>query len=238
MEELDKIAIMQPYVFPYLGYFQLMHSVDCFVYYDDVNFIKRGWINRNQILLNDQPKLFTVPLQQASQNKLIKDIQLVEDNKWRNDFLKTLEQAYKKAPFVSEVLELVSSVIADKDAQGISALAMCSVEKVKNYLGLDAITMTSSEKFGASKGMEKADRLIEISKQIGASIYINPSGGRALYTKPYFEEHGLALYFIKNQLPEYSQFKIPFHAGLSIIDVLMFNAPEDVIYMMEQYTLE
>lgn len=229
---------MQPYIFPYLGYFQLMHAVDYFVYYDDVNFIKRGWVNRNQILLNNQPKLFSIPLQQASQNKLIKEIKLVEEIKWREDLLKTLELAYKKAPYFSDVMDLIHGVITNQNAQNISTMAICSLEMVKNYIGLDARTMTSSEKFGATKGLEKADRLIAISEQLKANTYINPSGGKNLYTKAYFAERKIALRFINNQLSEYSQFKSPFQPGLSIIDILMFNAPEEAKYMTEQYSIE
>ncbi|MEO8664089.1 MAG: WbqC family protein, partial [Ignavibacteria bacterium] len=96
-----KLAIMQPYVFPYIGYFQLINAVDKFVLFDDVSFIKKGWINRNRILVNKQEYTFTIPLKKASQNKLIKDIEISEENNWRDKFLKTIEKSYCNASFTS-----------------------------------------------------------------------------------------------------------------------------------------
>jgi hypothetical protein len=97
-----KLAIMQPYIFPYIGYFQLIKAVDKFVIYDDVNFINRGWINRNRILVNGKDSLFTIPLKEASQNKLINDIDVNWDDAWKSKWLKTLEQSYKKAPIFNK----------------------------------------------------------------------------------------------------------------------------------------
>ncbi|MDR6194877.1 WbqC family protein [Siphonobacter sp. SORGH_AS_0500] len=97
------LAIMQPYLFPYIGYFQLLNAVDKFVIYDDVAFINRGWINRNSILNNGKAQLFTVPLKEASQNKLIHEISIDTDQKWRDKLLKTIQQNYKKAPHFAAV---------------------------------------------------------------------------------------------------------------------------------------
>lgn len=104
-----KIAVMQPYLFPYIGYFQLLNAVDMFVVFDDVNFIKKGWINRNNILVNRQKYLFTVPLKDASQNKLIKEVQIADDG-WQEKFLKTVAQSYKKAEFFDEAFALIEKL--------------------------------------------------------------------------------------------------------------------------------
>ena len=106
-----KIAVMQPYIFPYIGYFQLINAVDKFVIFDDVNFINKGWINRNNILLNNLPYLFTLPLKKSSQNKLINEIEIANDKIWNQKFLKTLQAAYSKAPNFSEVYNLVDRIV-------------------------------------------------------------------------------------------------------------------------------
>ncbi len=97
------IAVMQPYIFPYLGYYQLVHAVDTFVFFDDVNFIMKGWINRNRILQQNEPFKFTVPLIKASQNRLINAIEISDYNRWKSDFLKSIEHSYKKAPEFSSI---------------------------------------------------------------------------------------------------------------------------------------
>ena len=112
-----KLAIMQPYIFPYIGYFQLIKAVDKFVLYDDVNFINRGWINRNRILVNGQDSMFTIPLKDASQNKLINEIDVNWDNNWKGKFLKTIEQAYKKAPFYEKILPIIEKTIEVQEVQ-------------------------------------------------------------------------------------------------------------------------
>ena len=102
-----KIAIMQPYFFPYLGYWQLMNIVDKFVIYDDVNYIKRGWINRNRILVEGKPFYIHVPVMKASQNKIINEMEVFVDSSLRKKELKTIELAYKKAPFFDSVYPLI-----------------------------------------------------------------------------------------------------------------------------------
>src|SRR5690606_22549366 len=131
-----KLAIMQPYIFPYIGYFQLIDAVDSFVFYDDVNFIKRGWINRNQILIDGEAVLFSIPLKKASQNKLINEIETFIDEKWVSQFYKTIEQNYKNAPFFNETFQILKKIFEMGHTQ-ISALAIESVLQVSRYLQLN-----------------------------------------------------------------------------------------------------
>ncbi|HEY0111260.1 MAG TPA: WbqC family protein, partial [Fibrella sp.] len=105
------LAIMQPYVLPYIGYIQLMNTVDTFVFYDDVAFINRGWVNRNRLLVNGKEYLFTIPLKEASQNKTIREIELANDPKWRGKLLKTIEQSYRKAPQYTVVMPMTERII-------------------------------------------------------------------------------------------------------------------------------
>ncbi|KXN98432.1 hypothetical protein LS48_11870 [Aequorivita aquimaris] len=233
-----KIAIMQPYLFPYLGYFQLINAVDTCVFYDDVNFIKGGWIHRNRILLNNNGFLFTVPLLNPSSFKLIKDtdINMKLFFKWREKFFKSVEQSYKKAPFFEETFHLVKRVLEGEQTT-IAKIAMESIKEISNYLALKTQFEVSSMEYSNSIGYEKAERLIAICKKKGSNHYINPSGGKALYEKNTFKKEGITLSFIKNELIPYNQFGNPFVKGLSMIDVLMFNEKSRISDMLNEYEL-
>ncbi|WP_432409972.1 WbqC family protein [Rasiella sp. SM2506] len=230
------VAIMQPYIFPYLGYFQLIHSVDTFVFYDDVNFIKRGWINRNQILVGLEAILFTVPLKKASQNKLINEIDTAISEKWVLQFYKTIEQNYKNAPFFNETFGILKKVF-EKGHTNISSLAIESILQISNYLQLDTQFEVSSLEYPHTASLPKAERLIAICKEKGSDTYINPSGGKKLYQKNTFKEEGITLSFIENELLPYSQFGNQFVIGLSMLDVLMFNSVEATNKLISNYKL-
>lgn len=227
---------MQPYIFPYIGYFQLINAVDKFVFYDDVNFIKRGWINRNQLLVTDNPFLFSIPLKEASQNKLINQVQIEYDVKWIRKLYLTIENNYKKAPFFDGVYNLIQQVF---EANHITIADLCidSIKQVVNYLELEVVFEKSSEKYQETKGLEKAERIIKICQINQAKTYINPIGGKELYQKETFKENGIDLNFIESQLTSYPQFNNNFVPGLSIIDVLMFNNQKDVKEMLNHYQL-
>lgn len=233
-----KIAIMQPYIFPYIGYFQLIHAVDKFVFYDDVNFIKGGWVNRNNVLLNGNKNLFTVPLKSVSSFQTIHETLIHSEiyHKWRKKFIKSLEQSYKKSPHFSSVLPLIQSVF-EIQHYNITDLTINSIASISNYLELETVFERSSQQYATTKGMEKATRLINICQINQAKTYINPSGGKELYQKETFKKQGIDLYFIENELTPYAQFKNDFIPGLSIIDVLMFNSKEEVKEMLNKYNL-
>ncbi len=230
------VAIMQPYMFPYLGYFQLIQSVDTFVFYDDVNFINKGFINRNSILVKGNAQAFTIPLKEASQNKLIKEIDILKDGIWLNKFLKTIDYNYKKAPYFKETRNLILETFNQNEIK-ISELAIQSVKQVCNYLNIDKTFQVSSEMYNNSKGLEKQERLISIIAQSRNNHYINPQGGKALYDKDYFASNNIKLSFIENQLVTYKQFNLVFIKDLSIIDVLMFNSKESIRELLNQYIL-
>lgn len=235
--DLKKIAIMQPYLFPYIGYFQLVNAVDTFVFYDDVNFIKGGWINRNNILINGKRKLITVPCIKPSQNKLINQVYLDPNKKTVNSILKSIDLAYKKAPYYSDVFPLIYNFLSAYDKPTVSELAIDSVLLVVDYLNLKSNFKKSSKDYSDSSRLKKDNRLIEISKTAGASIYINPIGGVELYSKKRFEEEGITLNFIESGLINYTQYKNEFVPNLSIIDVMMFNSPQQIKEMLNQYIL-
>lgn len=233
-----KIAIMQPYIFPYIGYFQLINAVDKFVFYDDVNYIKKGWINRNRILVNNEANLFTIPLKDASSFRIIKETEINQSllSKWKRKFFMSIQQSYNKAPFYKEVNELIHSIF-NQQHTFISEIAIASIETISNYLKIPTVFEKSSFSYHSSKGMEKADRLIEICNLNNAKTYINPSGGKELYNKDQFKKHNIDLFFIENKIIPYQQFNASFIGGLSMIDVLMFNDKKDIKNMLNQYTL-
>jgi len=232
-----KLAVMQPYIFPYLGYFHLIEATDKIIFYDDVNYIRRGWINRNRILMNGKDKLFTIPVKEASQNNLIRDTMIFPDEKKKHSLLETIRSAYSKAPFFKETFELVNNVFNGK-YDSIAGLAVRSVVDVYAYLGKEINWDYSSVCCAESKGLEKADRLIEISKNLGYESYVNTPGGKELYSRDYFRENGINLYFIKSELLPYKQLDNNFIPGLSVIDVLMFNSKEDILKHFSSWKLE
>lgn len=232
-----KIAVMQPYIFPYIGYFQMVNAVDKFVFYDDVNFIKKGWINRNRILVNGRDFMFTVPLLKASQNNLILESYIQKEvyNEWKNKLLHTIEFNYKKAPEFTNIFHLLETIF-NSEHETISDIAIDSIKTVSNYLGIKTEFINSSEAYN-NKGLERQERLIDICKQENANHYINALGGQELYKKEDFLKEGIKLDFIKTLPIDYKQFNNDFIPWLSIIDVLMFNTVFEIKEMLNKFEL-
>lgn len=230
-----KLAIMQPYLFPYIGYFQLMNAVDKFVIYDDVNYIKKGWINRNNILVNHKASMFTVPLAGASQNKLIYEIATGDLAGWSKSFLKTVEQNYKRAPYYQNTFVMLKEILS-AESQNISALCFDSLKQIADYLELKTSFVQTSRVYNNHE-LKGQERILDICLKENAGHYINPVGGMELYSKEKFSENGMQLSFIKSQDITYQQFGDEFVPWLSIIDVLMFNSPEDIKVMLHKYEL-
>ncbi len=215
------LAIMQPYFLPYIGYFQLMQAVDRFVIYDDVAFINRGWVNRNQILVGGKAHLFTIPLREASQNKRIREIQLDESTKWRGKLLRTVEQSYKKAPQFEAAHALLTQVLGTP-AENIADLARNGIGAVNEYLEIKTEVIPSSTVY-ENEHLKAQERILDICQKEEATRYINPTGGRELYDKTIFSATGINLFFIQSKREEYPQKSPEFVPWLSILDVLMWN---------------
>jgi hypothetical protein len=228
-----KIAVMQPYFFPYIGYFQLINEVDKFVFFDDVQFINKGWINRNRILVNEKPNYLTVSLNKASQNKEIKQICIIDN---RDELLKKIEFAYKKAPQFKIAFPVIEDVLKFNTSK-ISELSMYSVTAITKYLGLNTIFTLSSLEFADTKEDGRTERIISICKKSDANTYINPIGGTDLYSRKEFHDHQVTLKFINPQKIEYKQFKNIFVSNLSIIDVIMFNSVKESQKLLSKYSL-
>lgn len=228
-----KLAIMQPYLFPYLGYFQLIRAVDAFVVYDDVNFIKGGWINRNFIASRPDKQLITLPLSGASPNKLINEVEVGDR---RDKVLETIRQAYGKAPQFHAVFPLVEVILRFPE-KNLAVFLDHSLRTICGYLGLAPAWHISSslKKDTALRGQEK---VLAICEELGASHYINVPGGRALYDTQAFAERGLKLSFLQPLPVTYRQFGPNFVPSLSIVDVMMFNDPQACARLLESFTLE
>lgn len=231
-----RLAIMQPYFMPYIGYFQLINAVDKFVIYDDVNFINKGWINRNYIQLNGEKKLFTIPLIKASQNKLIKEIEIVPDEKWKIKFLSLIMHAYKKAPYYNEAYRLLEEIIYCKN-RNISKFLVHSITQVLKYLEIQTELIQTSSKY-LNNNLKDQKRILNICQIENATQYMNPIGGIELYDKKLFQEHGIKLSFLESKNIEYTQYDnidIPY---LSMIDLMMFNSKEEIVAFLNKYNLK
>jgi WbqC-like protein family len=232
---MKKLGIMQPYLFPYIGYFQLINAVDKFVVYNDVSFIKQGWINRNNILVNGRPFLFTIPVKNISSYSLIREVEVSYDIEWRSKLLKTIQESYRKAPYFKNAFQIIENTFYTKE-QYISRLATKSILEIAKYLEIETELQESSAIY-QNNGLRSQARVIDICKKELTSQYINPIGGNKLYCKDVFKDHGLQLNFIKTCPLKYNQFKSNFVGNLSIIDVLMFNSPSEVSMMLKEYEL-
>ncbi len=232
-----KVGIMQPYFMPYIGYWQLINAVDKFVILDDVNFITRGYINRNSILLNGKPYRFTIPIKKVSQNKLIRETALSFTEEKKEDFLKTVYVAYKKSPYFESVMPLIEEVVNNFE-NDLTGFIQFSIERILMYLNVNTPLFLSS-KIDKDNTLRAEKRIIEICKKLGADIYINPCGGRKLYYHSDFEKEGIDLFFLETKKENviYDQGQEKFVENLSIIDVLMHNDIKVINKYLNEYKL-
>jgi hypothetical protein len=233
-----KLGIMQPYLFPYLGYFQLLHAVERFVVYDDVAFIKQGWINRNRVLNNGRPSYFTVPVKHASSFALIRDT-VVDDHpqnaRWVEKMLKTMDQAYHRAPEFAQVFPMVETVLR-LPTRRVAELAAASIKAVMQVLDIQTGWVEGSARYGNAH-LKGEDRVLAICRAEGATDYVNVTGGQELYAPERFAADGIGLHFVRSRPVAYRQFHDPFVPSLSVIDVLMFNTPAAARELVTQYDL-
>lgn len=226
------LAIMQPYLFPYVGYFQTIKTANKYVIYDDVQFIKGGWINRNNILVGGRKTLFTISLADASANKLINEIEIKDDFV---KFLKTLSMAYSKAPYRESVYELMCKICEYPD-RNLARFAGNSIQEIANYLNLQTEFIYSSS-LKKDTSLRAQDKVLAICEELGADTYINAIGGQELYNKEAFKARSINLKFVKTTPFEYHQFGGEFIPHLSIIDILMFNSVEETHDILNKFEL-
>ncbi len=230
------IGIMQPYFFPYIGYFQLINSVDTFVIYDNIKYTKKGWINRNRILSNGKDKLITLPIKKDSD--YLNVVERVISDDWQTEkikFLNQLSSSYKKAPKFTEIYPIINDII-NNDEKNLFDFIYNSLTQINYYLGIKTQIIKSSD-IDIDHSLKSKDKVIAICKKLEASDYINPIGGTELYDKGEFIKHGINLNFIKSNSITYKQFENEFVPWLSIIDLLMFNSKDKIVEYLSDYSL-
>lgn len=253
-----KLAVMQPYFFPYLGYFQGICAVDRYILYDNLAYIKEGWINRNRYLVtHGTPMYFIAPIKGKSSFAKIKDVELVEERSWRQKMLKSIAVNYKRRPFFGDIYPVVEQVV-NADVALLTDLCSLSIRTICNYLDITTEMANGTAKFlelEVKLSAPEADlqqlfpsirlntlerkvmRAIAICHQEGASVFINAIGGRSLYDKEEFKNNNIDLFFIYTCPYAYPQSTSAFYPDLSIIDVLMNCGKEGTRQLLQQYQL-
>jgi len=234
-----KLAIMQPYLFPYLGYFQLINSVDLFVVYDDVQYIERGWINRNNILLEGKSFAFSMPVKKGKRSQYISERFIGNDfQAFEKKFKETIRHAYKNAPHYINVFNIVTEILNldNLDNIKVSNFISRSLRIICDYLSIETKFIMSSE-IEKDETLKGQDRVIEINRLLGSTHYINPIGGMELYCKEVFRKAGIELSLLKMRPVIYKQYDNEFVPNLSIIDVMMFNSREKIKELLGEYDL-
>jgi hypothetical protein len=233
-----KVAIMQPYFLPYLGYFQLAAAVDAFVVYDDIKYTKSGWINRNRILVNGAPSVVSLPLAADSDARDIRERQLAADFPAHAAKLRRrIVAAYQGAPGWQAGWPLVDHCLGQSDLNLFNFL-LGSLRLVFAHLGIRSRLIVSST-LGVDRSLRGAERVLATCAALGAECYLNPPGGRHLYQRDAFASAGIKLFFLEPALAPYPQYKssVPFVSHLSILDVLMNHPPGQVEKLLSGYTL-
>ncbi len=230
------VAIMQPYLFPYIGYWQLINAVDTFVVYDNIQFSKKGWFHRNNILINSKKTLFSLPLKKDSDFLNVCERYIADDSKKQiQKILAQIKNSYKKAPYFDDVFPMIEETFLYQE-KNLFDYIYNSIQKVCNYLEIDTKIVVSST-IEIDHDLKAQDKVLALSKQLNATKYINAIGGVELYDKESFQKENIELAFIQAEMLEYKQFNNPFEPYLSIIDIMMFNSLHDIKNMLDKYKL-
>lgn len=232
-----KLAIMQPYFFPYIGYFQLMNAVDEFVVYDNIEFSRKGWVNRNRILVNGKDELITIPLRKDSDFLNIKERYLA--GTWpseRKKMLNRIFESYRKAPYFNSAFSSIEKCLLFEETN-LFLFLFNSLKLIKEHLEIQTPLVVSST-IPIDHSLKGQGKVISICKERRTNTYLNPIGGTELYKKAEFKNEGIEVYFLMTNEFSYKQFGNEFISFLSIIDVMMFNSKEEIREMFDRFTLD
>lgn len=229
-----KVGIMQPYFLPYIGYFQLLNAVDKYVIYDNIQYTKKGWINRNRILQNGKDVMITISLEKDSDYLDIKE-RVISGNFDRKKLLNQIKESYRKAPFFTEAMPLIEEIIGC-DETNLFHYIYHSVRKIAEYLNINTEIIVSST-LNIDHSLKGQDKVIAICKELNATDYYNAIGGQELYAVDDFKKENIDLHFLSTNPIEYTQFKNEFIPYLSILDVIMFNSVDAVKDLLNNYKL-
>ncbi|HDK7174834.1 TPA: WbqC family protein [Clostridium botulinum] len=230
---------MQPYFFPYLGYFSLIKNTDKFILFDTVQFIKHGWIERNRILKpNSGWQYISVPLAKHSRETKIKDIIINNDFDWRDKILRQLEHYKKRSPFYQNTIDILKDAL-DIDTNSIVKLNEHILKVICTYIGIEFnAKIFSKMNLRINQVNEPDEWALNICKALGnIEEYWNPEGGLEFFDSKKYEKVNIKINFLKMNFQRYSQRRPEFNEGLSIIDVMMFNEPSKINNMLNDYDL-
>ena len=216
---------MQPYFFPYIGYFQLIAAVDLFIIYDNIKYTKKGWINRNRILLNGRDMPFTLPLKGASDFLDLREREVAADFD-RDKLVNQLRGAYAKAPQFNRMLPVIAEILRYPEVNLFEFLRN-SIIRLCEIIGITTKIVVSST-IAINHELKSQDRVLALCQAVNAQAYVNTIGGMELYSKDEFRARGIELSFIRSKSFVYPQFGADFVPWLSMIDVLMFNSLESI----------
>ena len=225
---------MQPYFFPYLGYWQLMNAVDKYVIYDNIQYTKKGWFNRNRFLQNGHDELFTINLEKASDYLDVRD-RFISSTFDRKALVARLKNAYQKAPYFLQNFPIIEEIILYEN-NNLFDYIFNSIKQIHSFLKIKSELIVSSS-LPIDHTLKSSEKVKAIVLFLKGSQYINAIGGQALYSQEEFFKDGIQLSFLKMKEFSYHQFNNPFIPGLSIVDVMMFNSPEEINKMLDQYEL-
>ncbi|MGY0392964.1 WbqC family protein [Bizionia sp. KMM 8389] len=233
-----KVAIMQPYFMPYLGYLALIDHVDKFILFDTSQFIRHGWIERNKLLkLDGDTMYFKVPLVKHKRDTIIKDVCINNTLNWQQKIISQLDHYKKKAPYYKNVLAMLHQIF-DEEYTSIVHLNKKALQVLCNYIGITTpISVWSEMKVEIEEVKAPDEWALQICKALKYDAYVNLPGGRSFFDAQKYEKEGISLSFLEIEPTEYKQFSNVFMPFLSIIDVLMFNGKEEVKEMLNQYKL-
>lgn len=229
-----RVAIMQPYFFPYIGYFQLIAATDLFIVYDNIKYTKKGWINRNRLLQGGRAALFSLPLKADSDFREVRERELAADFS-ADKFLDRIGGAYRRAPYFAETFQLIEQVVRHED-RNLFGFIHHSIVRTCEHLGI-ATGIRVSSTIDIDHDLKSQDKVLALCRAVGADTYVNAIGGTELYAREDFSARGIALKFLQSKPIGYSQFGGEFVPWLSIIDVMMFNPKAAIAGLLDEYAL-
>jgi hypothetical protein len=233
--DLLKVAIMQPYVLPYIGYFQLIQAADLFIVYDNIKYTKKGWINRNRFLQNGRDIVFSVPLKKDSDVLDVNEREVARDFN-KSKLLNQIRESYRRAPYFEQTFPIFENILLNSESN-LFKFIHNSILKVCAYLGI-VTPMKVASTLSVDHALHNQERVLAFCEWAGAQTYINPIGGVDLYSAEAFRSRGIELRFLKSKSFEYKQFDKPFVPWLSILDVMMFNSKDRMTdYLSNGYEL-
>lgn len=234
-----KLAIMQPYFLPYIGYFSLIKHTDLFILFDTPQYIRHGWIERNRVLKHNSDWLYVkVPLIKTSRDMKIKDALIDDSTDWRSKILSQLQPYKRSAPYYRDVIGLIAKIF-EEQCSSITELDKKLLESICEYLGISTpIEVFSEMGLDVRPANEPDEWALNICTAIGGvDEYWNPPNGKSFFDKRKYDDKGISLKFLQSNLSHYEQKKEKFEPGLSIIDVMMFNSVDKINVMLDDYEL-